>query len=91
MERELGQYLQDILKALGELEHFLGAISFEQYRANALLCRAVEREFTIIGEAIRQMEHHFPEVASRVDNVRGIADFKNFLVHEYRHVDQSLI
>ena len=91
MERRLEQYLQDISKALTELEQFIAGVSFEQYRSNALLCRAVEREFTIIGEAVRQMEHHFPEVGDHLQHARGITSFRNLIVHEYRHVDQSIV
>lgn len=91
MRRNIDQYLQDILNALSELEQFLGGITFEEYRANHLISRATEREFTIIGEAVRQMEYHFPEVRDRINDIRSIVDFRNFIIHEYSHVDDAVI
>ena len=91
MRRSLDQYLQDILNALAEVDQFLAGASFEEYRANRLISRAVERDFTIIGEAVRQMEYHFPQVRDRIDDIRSIADFRNFIIHEYSHVDDSIV
>ena len=91
MRRSLDQYLEDILKALSELEGFLQGVTFEEYKSKPLIFRATEREFTIIWEAIRQMEHHFPEVHKRIESIRGIADFRNFIIHEYSHVDDAVI
>ena len=91
MRRSLEQYLGDILGALTHLDQFLAGVSFEQYSNTPLIYRATEREFTIIGEAVRQMEYHFPEVRGRVEHIRRIVDFRNFIIHEYSHVDDAAV
>jgi len=44
---------------------------------------AVERSFTIIGEALRQAAKLDPEIATRITDFRRICDFRNVLVHDY--------
>ena len=91
MRRSLEQYLGDILQAIAHIQQFLNGVSFEQYRNTPLIYRATEREFTIIGEAVRQMEYHFPEVRDRIEHIRMIVDFRNFIIHEYSHVDDAAV
>jgi uncharacterized protein with HEPN domain len=43
----------------------------------------VEREFIIIGEVMSRIIHKYPETRIRIDRARRIANFRNFLVHEY--------
>lgn len=54
-----------------------------------MLHRAIEREFTIIGEVMRRILHHFPETAARIEDARKIADFRNVIVHEYNLLDDA--
>ena len=49
-----------------------------------------EREFIIIGEALRALSKHAPETFSRVTHARRIVDFRNQLTHEYATVDDML-
>lgn len=45
-----------------------------------------ERQFTIIGEALREAEKLDPSLPTRVTAFRRIVDFRNILVHGYATV-----
>ena len=52
---------------------------------------AVEREFTIIGEAIGVLSRRDPALAARISHARLIVGFRNRLVHEYPQVDDEAV
>jgi uncharacterized protein with HEPN domain len=91
MQRDLTVYLIDIHQCLEELALFVDGKTLADYRSDALLRRGIEREFTIIGEIMRRILHHFPETASRIQDARSIADFRNVIVHEYNLLDEAKI
>jgi len=59
------------------------------YEANPMLRAAVERMFTIIGEAMRQLDQHYPEYLHGILEARKIIDFRNVVVHKYASVDDE--
>ena len=62
---------------------------FNAYKNNKLLCRAVEREFEIIGEAankILKLDNDFP-----IKNAKRIISLRNFVIHGYDKVDNVII
>jgi uncharacterized protein with HEPN domain len=63
MRRSLLIYLADIQLAIAAIEDFAAGKTLADYESDRMLQAAVERKFTIIGEAFAQMEHHFREVA----------------------------
>ncbi len=91
MQRDLGVYLIDIQQCLEELATFVQGKTLSDYQREAMLRRAIEREFTIIGEVMRRILHHFPESAARIENARKIANFRNVIVHEYNLLDDAKI
>jgi len=87
MRRSLLAYLEDINLALSDLEAFMYNKSLAEYKADRLLQAAVERKFTIIGEAFARIEQHFPGDRERIADVRAIVAFRNLLIHQYETVD----
>jgi uncharacterized protein with HEPN domain len=53
MARELSAYFQDVLEACNSIEDVMSGVSLEEYRSKRAVRSAVEREFIIIGEALR--------------------------------------
>ena len=51
----------------------------------------VERQFQIIGEAIRQLARVDPAMAERIPAFRNIIAFRNFIVHGYALLDDALV
>ncbi len=51
----------------------------------------VEREFTIIGEAVSVLSRTEPQLFARITNGRRIIDFRNQLTHAYLQVDDRVV
>lgn len=68
MARDLSAYLQDILEACIAIEDVMQDISLEEYRNQRAVRSSVEREFIIIGEALRLGAG--PMVLQRFDDAR---------------------
>lgn len=51
----------------------------------------MEREFTIIGEALRVIPHRDPELFAGIPEGRQIIDFRNLLTHEYLKVSDRVV
>jgi uncharacterized protein with HEPN domain len=91
MRRDLRVYLKDIQMCIADIELFTAGMTAESYESNILVRRAVEREFTIIAEAISHISAMSPELHVRIENVRGIANFRNVLIHDYPEVDDRYV
>lgn len=72
MRREAGKHFYNMLQAAELLAQFTQGKSFAQYRENALLRSAVERQLGIIGEALNRLRQVNPETAARISDARRI-------------------
>lgn len=66
-------------------------ITFDQYASDVLVRGAVERRFTIIGEALSRLSDHAPEIFAEVDESVAIRGFRNRLVHAYDRIDPAIV
>ena len=83
--------LEDIRDAASFiLEVTAGKARFDYVR-DRLLRQAVERNFEIIGEAMRRLRDHDPEVASAISESPRIISLRNTLIHGYDLVDDQLV
>lgn len=91
MQPKTLKILEDIREAATFIRSVTASESAGGYAQNRLLRFAVERNFEIIGEAIRRLEHLTPGTAQRITNHRRIVAFRNTLIHGYDLVDDSLV
>ncbi len=91
MPRSLLLYLTDVQGAAAQILTFTAGKTFDDYLQDDLLRAAVERKFSIIGEALAQARHHFPEVIQRLDHAKQIIAFRNLLMHRYLDVDDTVV
>ncbi len=91
MKLEIRKYLHDIKRAAGLLGDFTGEKTFADYRGDAMLRAAVERQFEIIGEAMARLARLDEQVAGRISNYQRIIAFRNVLIHGYADLDDRLV
>lgn len=85
------KYLEDIRDAAAFILSVVAMESLDTYRDNRLLRQAVERNFEIIGEALRRLDQHDPDTAGQLTDYVRIIAFRNILIHGYDVVDDALV
>jgi uncharacterized protein with HEPN domain len=84
------KYLFDIQNAISEIENFMDSERyFQKYKENKMLKSAVERQLTIIGEAMNRLLAINPEIT--ISSSRQIVQFRNKITHEYDGVDDEVV
>lgn len=91
MPRDLRKTCFDILQAVGEIEEFTIGKTLADYQTNRMLKSAVERDYEIIGEALRRMEIDFPDKFQTITDGRRIIDFRNILAHGYDAISDEIV
>lgn len=91
MRLEARKYLYDIQDAAGLAAQFTAGKTLDQYRADPMLRYAVERAFSIIGEALAQLARVDAAVAAQITDNRNIIAFRNILIHAYAHTDDRIV
>ena len=85
------KYLFDIAEACRLLDEFVSGKTLADDLADALLRSAVERQFEVIGEALRLAIRHDATLVGTVTNSRRIIAFRNRLIHGYAAVLNDVV
>ena len=91
MRLETRKYLYDMQHAAALLREFTSNKTFADYERDAMLRAAVEREFEVIGEAMKQLAMVDEGVAASIQGYQRIIAFRNVLIHGYADVDDRLV
>ena len=91
MPRNLTAYLQDILGAAAAIADVMRGVSIEDYRNTRSIRSSVEREFIIIGAALRRIGDLDARLFASISNSRAIVDFRNLLAHDYGAIDDDSV
>jgi uncharacterized protein with HEPN domain len=85
-DRDIADYLQDILDSINEIRDFTEGISFDEFAADKKTINAVLRSIEVMGEASRRIPE---EIRSRYSQVpwRKMTGMRDKLIHEYHGVD----
>ena len=90
MQREILKYMLDIKESIDSIYDYLGdKRDFNEYKANKLLRRGIERELEIIGDAISRILKIDGDV--KISDSRRIVDLRNWVIHGYDKVDDLII
>ncbi|MDO4320524.1 MAG: DUF86 domain-containing protein [Bacteroidales bacterium] len=91
MERAVNKTLEDIRGAILEIDSFFETRPrrFDVYLSDVCLRRAVERNITIIGEAMNRLLHIAPDI--NITAARRIVDTRNYVIHGYDSVTDDIM
>jgi len=87
-ERQL-KLLYDIKMAIDEIDSYFEteAKTYENYRTNSLLKRAIERNLEVIGEAMNRLLKENPDFKS--ENAVKIIGLRNQIIHGYDSISDE--
>ncbi len=91
MRRSVLKLLEDIRVAADSIQEYTREVAEADYLDNKAIRRAVEREFEIIGEALKRMSADFPETVDCITAASQIISFRNVLARGYDAVEDSIV
>ena len=83
------KWLDDIADACAFVLEIAANVTVVDYASDRRLRQAVERNFQIIGEALRRLERTDPASAARISDYRAVIGLRNRLVHNYDDIDNE--
>jgi uncharacterized protein with HEPN domain len=86
MPPEVLKFLHDIQQACELIEQFTAGRTVDDFRSDAQLRSAVERQFITIGEALLQALRTTPDLSNTITETRRIINFRNVMVHGYAKI-----
>jgi uncharacterized protein with HEPN domain len=89
VQRDPLVYLDDILQACRSIQRYTAGLTFERFTGNQMTIDAVVRNFQIVGEAAKNVPDDLRARLTQID-WRGVAGFRDVLVHRYFDVDLDL-
>ncbi|MGA1498525.1 MAG: DUF86 domain-containing protein [Steroidobacteraceae bacterium] len=91
MTRDPRAYLADVIEAGKAIHDAVATISLDDSCSSRLIRSALEREFMIIGEAMKQLSQRNPKLFASIGQGPEIIGFRNKLTHEYITIDNQLV
>jgi uncharacterized protein with HEPN domain len=91
MDRDPRAYLWDAKDSADAIAEFVSGRSLDDYLGDRMLRSAVERQFEIVGEALRQLEKTAPSLARKIPELPHAVAFRNILIHGYTAVDDRTV
>lgn len=83
-------WLADIAQAIKEIKDFLPEErNFKTFQRDLKTKRAIEREISIIGEAVGRILKEDPSIL--ISNARKIVDTRNRIIHGYDSVSEDIL
>jgi uncharacterized protein with HEPN domain len=91
MHADSAKLLWDAQQAVLKIARFTDGKSFDQYLGDDLLRSGVERQFEIVGEALKHFSRLDPELSLSIPDLPRIVAFRNVLIHGYATVDDQVV
>ena len=81
----------DARESANPVADFVRGRTLDDYLGDRMLRAAVERQFEIIGEALRQLEKTAPDLARELPELSQAIAFRNILIHGYATIDDRTV
>ena len=85
------KYLRDILDAARLVTSFTTGMTYADYESDIIIRSAVERQLTILCEAMAQLSSSDSVLAERITDYEAIIGMRIVLVHRYADLDNHRI
>jgi len=89
-ERDILDYIQDILTSILEVEEFIEGMTFEDFSKDKKTVNAVIRSLEVLGEATRHIPRNIRAKYKEVPWAK-MSGLHNVLIHEYMGVDLKTV
>lgn len=91
MDNLIQKYHCDIRQSIEEINEFLELKSrkYEVYLQDTMFRRAIERNVSIIGEAVTKLLQLDPEI--KITHAKNIKRCRNLVVHAYDSLDSTIM
>lgn len=89
-DKNLLFFLEDIKNSLEKIFKYTDNINFDQFISNEMIKDAVERNFEIIGEAVKNLPEDLRKQNPQIP-FRQVASMRDKLIHDYFGVDYEII
>ena len=91
MRRDPKSLLWDARNAASAIADMTMGKTFTDFDGDIVLRSAVERQFEIVGEALRQLDRLDATLAAKIPDLRLIVAFRNILIHGYALIDRARV
>lgn len=88
--RDYKLYIEDILKAVKNIDQYTKNLTFTGFRKNNLVVDAVVRNLEIIGEAVKSIPLSIRKEYPQIE-WKKISGLRDILAHEYFGVDVEIV
>ena len=91
MDERTQKWLLDALNAANLIHEFTSSKTFDDYCSDQLLKSAIERQFEILGEALKRVRDHEREFFEQLSGAHEAVAFRNVLAHCYDSIEDTIV
>lgn len=90
MKREIGDYIEDIIRAIDKAADFVGNMSYEEFTRDDKTIFAVVRALEIVGEAVKNIPSDVRKNYTEIP-WKDISGMRDKVIHEYFGVKLNIV
>lgn len=83
--------LLDVLDSCLFIHNSCSERTFDDYQKDRMFRRAIEREFEIVGEALKRIRDDDESIYESITHAASIVGFRNRLAHGYDSIDDAVV